>query len=188
MKRDGHGHENDHTPVATNAVIDPVCGMTVDTQTAKYRFNYHGHPYYFCSAGCKTKFEANPAKYIGKTGAVDAGIAISTGTEVTIASSGVKLLRGDLGGIVCPRALSRAVIGNIRQNLFFTFICNAAGVPIASGVLQPVVRHPAVADARRSGHGPVVRKRDRQCAAFARNQATWTVPCLNASFLSHESA
>ncbi|HEX2216172.1 MAG TPA: heavy metal translocating P-type ATPase [Xanthobacteraceae bacterium] len=69
--------------------------------------------------------------------AADVGIAMSTGTDVAIESAGVTLLKGDLLGIVRARRLSQAVMGNIRQNLFFAFIYNAAGVPIAAGVLYP---------------------------------------------------
>jgi Cu+-exporting ATPase len=71
--------------------------------------------------------------------AADVGIAMGTGTDVAIESAGVTLLRGDLQGIVQARRLSRAVMGNIRQNLFFAFIYNAAGVPVAAGVLYPVL-------------------------------------------------
>ncbi len=69
--------------------------------------------------------------------AADVGIAMGTGTDVAIESAGVTLLKGDLQGIVRARQLSRATMGNIRQNLFFAFIYNAAGVPIAAGVLYP---------------------------------------------------
>ena len=69
--------------------------------------------------------------------AADVGIAMGTGTDVAMESAGVTLLRGDLTGIVRARLLSQAVMGNIRQNLFFAFIYNAAGVPIAAGVLYP---------------------------------------------------
>ncbi|WP_366654204.1 heavy metal translocating P-type ATPase [Fodinicurvata sp. EGI_FJ10296] len=68
----------------------------------------------------------------------DVGIAMGTGTDVAIESAGVTLLRGDLGDIAQARRLSQAVMRNIRQNLFFAFIYNAAGVPIAAGVLYPV--------------------------------------------------
>ncbi|KMO36031.1 haloacid dehalogenase [Methylobacterium aquaticum] len=67
----------------------------------------------------------------------DVGIAMGTGTDVAIESAGVTLLKGDLMGIVRARRLSRATMGNIRQNLFFAFIYNAAGVPIAAGLLYP---------------------------------------------------
>ena len=70
--------------------------------------------------------------------AADVGIAMGTGTDVAMESAGVTLVKGDLGGIVRARHLSRAVMRNIRQNLFFSFIFNAAGVPIAAGVLYPV--------------------------------------------------
>lgn len=67
----------------------------------------------------------------------DVGIAMGTGTDVAIESARVTLLRGDLLGIVRARRLSEATMRNIRQNLFFAFIYNAAGVPIAAGVLYP---------------------------------------------------
>jgi P-type E1-E2 ATPase len=69
--------------------------------------------------------------------AAEVGIAMGTGTDVAIESAGVTLLKGDLTGIVRARRLSEAVMRNIRQNLFFAFIYNAAGVPIAAGVLYP---------------------------------------------------
>lgn len=70
--------------------------------------------------------------------AAEVGIAMGTGTDVAIESAGVTLLGGDLTGIVRARRLSRAVMRNIRENLFFAFAYNAAGVPIAAGVLYPV--------------------------------------------------
>ncbi|GJD55105.1 heavy metal translocating P-type ATPase [Methylobacterium dankookense] len=69
--------------------------------------------------------------------AADVGIAMGTGTDVAIESAGLTLLKGDLMGIVRARRLSKAVMGNIRQNLFFAFVYNAAGVPVAAGVLYP---------------------------------------------------
>jgi Cu+-exporting ATPase len=69
--------------------------------------------------------------------AAEVGIAMGTGTDVAIESAGVTLLKGDLIGIVKARRLSQATMRNIRQNLFFAFIYNAAGVPIAAGVLYP---------------------------------------------------
>ncbi|MBX5221852.1 copper-translocating P-type ATPase [Rhizobium sp. NLR8a] len=69
--------------------------------------------------------------------AADVGIAMGTGTDVAIESAGVTLLKGDLQGIAKARKLSHATMSNIRQNLFFAFIYNAAGVPIAAGVLYP---------------------------------------------------
>ncbi len=70
--------------------------------------------------------------------AADIGIAMGTGTEVAIASAGVTLVKGDLTGIVRATLLSRTTMRNIRQNLFFAFIYNAIGIPIAAGVLYPV--------------------------------------------------
>jgi len=69
--------------------------------------------------------------------AADVGIAMGTGTDVAMESAGVTLLKGDLTGIVRARRLSQAVMRNIRQNLFFAFIYNALGVPVAAGVLYP---------------------------------------------------
>ncbi|KAF0121324.1 MAG: heavy metal translocating P-type ATPase, partial [Methylocystaceae bacterium] len=70
--------------------------------------------------------------------AADVGIAMGTGTDVAIESAGVTLLKGDLGGIVRGRRLSKTTMRNIRENLFFAFIYNAAGVPIAAGALYPI--------------------------------------------------
>jgi Cu+-exporting ATPase len=69
--------------------------------------------------------------------AAEVGIAMGTGADVAIESAGVTLLKGDLAGIAKARALSQAVMRNIRQNLFFAFIYNSAGIPIAAGILYP---------------------------------------------------
>jgi Cu+-exporting ATPase len=69
--------------------------------------------------------------------AADVGIAMGTGTDIAIESAGITLLHGDLTGILRARRLSAAAMRNIRQNLFFAFVYNAAGVPIAAGVLYP---------------------------------------------------
>jgi Cu+-exporting ATPase len=85
--------------------------------------------------------------------AADVGIAMGTGTDVAMESAAVTLVKGDLRGIVRARHLSRAVMRNIRQNLFFAFIFNAAGVPIAAGVLYPcfeILLSPIVAGAAMS--------------------------------------
>ena len=85
--------------------------------------------------------------------AADVGIAMGTGTDVAIESAGVTLLKGDLNGILRARLLSRATMANIRQNLFFAFIYNAAGVPIAAGILYPafgILLSPVIAAAAMS--------------------------------------
>jgi len=69
----------------------------------------------------------------------DVGIAMGTGTDIAMESAGVTLVKGDLRGIVRARRLSRATMGNIRQNLFFAFVYNALGVPVAAGILYPVL-------------------------------------------------
>jgi Cu+-exporting ATPase len=68
----------------------------------------------------------------------DVGIAMGTGTDIAMESASITLVKGDLGGIVKARRLSRATLRNIRQNLFFAFVYNALGVPIAAGALYPV--------------------------------------------------
>jgi Cu+-exporting ATPase len=85
--------------------------------------------------------------------AADVGIAMGTGTDVAMESAAVTLVKGDLNGIVRARRLSRAVMRNIRQNLFFAFVFNAAGVPIAAGVLYPwfkILLSPIIAGAAMS--------------------------------------
>ncbi len=70
--------------------------------------------------------------------AAEVGIAMGTGTDVAMESAGLTLVKGDLRGIVRARRLSRAVMGNIRQNLFFAFVYNTLGVPLAAGILYPL--------------------------------------------------
>jgi Cu+-exporting ATPase len=66
------------------------------------------------------------------------GIAMGTGTDIAIESAGITLVKGDLGGLVRARRLSRATMKNIRQNLFLAFVYNAIGVPVAAGILYPL--------------------------------------------------
>ena len=85
--------------------------------------------------------------------AADVGIAMGTGTDVAMESAAVTLVKGDLGGIVRARRLSRATMRNIRENLFFSFVFNAAGVPIAAGILYPwfgILLSPIIAGAAMS--------------------------------------
>jgi len=81
------------------------------------------------------------------------GIAMGTGTDIAMESGGVTLIKGDLRGIVRARRLSRATMRNIRQNLFFAFIYNSLGVPIAAGILYPflgILLSPVIAAAAMS--------------------------------------
>jgi len=71
--------------------------------------------------------------------AAEVGIAMGTGSDVAMQSAGVTLVKGDLNGIMRARRLSAATMSNIRQNLFFAFIYNAAGIPVAAGVLYPLL-------------------------------------------------
>jgi Cu+-exporting ATPase len=83
----------------------------------------------------------------------DVGIAMGTGTDVAMESAGVTLVKGDLTGILRARRLSRATMNNIQQNLFFAFIYNAIGVPVAAGALYPffgVLLSPMIAAAAMS--------------------------------------
>ena len=77
------------------------------------------------------------------------GIAMGTGTGVAIESAGVTLVGGDLRGVAAAGNLSRKTMSNIRQNLFFAFIYNALGIPIAAGLLYPYLRRPAQSHDRR---------------------------------------
>ena len=85
--------------------------------------------------------------------AANVGIAMGTGTDVAIQSAGITLVKGDLNGIVKAILISRAVMRNIRQNLFFAFFYNAVGIPLAAGALYPlfgVLLSPMIAGAAMS--------------------------------------
>ena len=70
--------------------------------------------------------------------AADVGVAMGTGADVAVESAGITLVKGDLNGVVRARRLAQATMRNIRENLFFAFVYNAVGVPVAAGVLYPV--------------------------------------------------
>jgi hypothetical protein len=105
--------------------------------------------------------------------AADVGVAMGTGTDVAIESAGVTLLRGDLQGMVVARRLSQATMRNIRENLFFAFVYNAAGVPIAAGVLYPVIGLLLPGD-NGSGDGALVGQSGRERAKAAAGEALAT--------------
>ena len=97
----------------------------------------------------------------------DVGVAMGTGTDVAMQSAGVTLVKGDLAGIARARALSRATMRNIRQNLVLAFVYNVLGIPLAAGVLYPAFGLLLQPDRRRRGDEPEFGLRDRQRAAAA---------------------
>ena len=101
----------------------------------------------------------------------DVGIAMGTGADVAIESAGITLVKGDLTGIVRARALARATMRNIRENLFFALVYNAAGVPVAAGVLYPFLGRADLADVRRRRDEPLVGLGGRQRAPAAAGAA-----------------
>jgi Cu+-exporting ATPase len=116
--------------VAAKLNIDEVVDEVLPNQKAEIvkRFQAEGHKVAMAGDGI------NDAPALAQA---DVGIAMGTGTDVAMESASVTLVRGDLSGIVRARKLSRATMGNIKQNLFFAFIYNSIGVPIAAGVLYP---------------------------------------------------
>ena len=101
----------------------------------------------------------------------DVGIAMGTGTDVAMESGGITLVKGDLTGILRARKLSQATMRNIRQNLFFAFIYNAIGVPIAAGSSISLLRHPAQPHLRRRRHELQLSLGDRQRSAPSSREA-----------------
>ena len=99
------------------------------------------------------------------------GIAMGTGTDVAMESAGVTLIKGDLRGIVRARALSRATMSNIKQNLFFAFVYNSVGVPIAAGILYPFFGLAAQSDDRGGGDEFQFGVGDHECAAAEEYQS-----------------
>ncbi|HSH43744.1 MAG TPA: HAD-IC family P-type ATPase [Arenicellales bacterium] len=113
------------------------------------------------------------------------GIAMGTGTYVAMESAGVTLVKGDLRGVVRARRLSRATMRNIRQNLFFAFIYNSIGVPVAAGVLYPffgILLSPIIAAAAMSGVGD--RQRPAAAAGISLNLKTAVLEVNNETLQS----
>ena len=116
--------------VARRLNIDEVVAEVLPQQKAEVvkRFQNEGRRVAMAGDG------SNDAPALAQA---DVGIAMGTGTDVAMSSAQVTLVKGDLRGIVRARAISRATVANMRQNLMFAFIYNALGVPVAAGVLYP---------------------------------------------------
>ncbi len=132
--------------VAAKLNIDEVVAEVLPNQKAKIveRFQAEGHKVAMAGDGI------NDAPALAQA---HVGIAMGTGTDVAMESAGVTLVKGDLRGMVRARKLSRATMGNIKQNLFFAFIYNVMGVPVAAGVLYPffgILLNPMIAAAAMS--------------------------------------
>ena len=116
--------------VARRLGIDEVVAEVLPEQKAEIVKRFQGE-------GRKVAMAGDGINDAPALAQADAGIAMGTGTDVAMQSAGVTLVKGDLRGIVRAIRLSRATMKNIKQNLFFAFVYNALGVPIAAGILYP---------------------------------------------------
>jgi Cu+-exporting ATPase len=123
-------HRSTAEAVARRLAIDELCAEVLPADKAHEvaRLQEQGHRVAMAGDGI------NDAPALARA---DVGIAMGTGADVAMQSAGVTLVRGDLRGIVRARRLSRATVRNVRQNLFFAFVYNALGVPVAAGALYP---------------------------------------------------
>ena len=116
-----HPHHQPPVPEGAETATDPVCGMTVDTATAKHKADHKGRAFYFCSAGCKTKFTANPEKYLDADKAV--AVPVAAGTIYTCPMH--PEIRKE-GPVSCPQAASARQRGRARRgNMGGSVRCDA---------------------------------------------------------------
>ena len=116
--------------VASELAIDEVIAEVLPTQKAELVKSLQ-------TQGRKVAMAGDGVNDAPALAQADVGIAMGTGADVAMQSADVTLVKGDLRGIVRARSLSRATMSNIKQNLFFAFVYNAIGVPVAAGVLYP---------------------------------------------------
>jgi P-type E1-E2 ATPase len=176
-------HEH-HTPTE---VLDPVCGMSIapeDASDSRSTANAVAQKLgiddveaevlpsqkpeviqRLKSAGRKVAMAGDGVNDAPALAEADVGLAMGTGTDVAMESAGVTLVSGDLRGIARARTLSQATMGNIRQNLFFAFVYNSIGVPIAAGAVVSVFRYRAQSDDRQRGDDIQFCFSDCECAA-----------------------